>query len=474
MQKTVAFLAVALAAALLLAQGCASNKPKPNPDVSATAVMNKAPAQATAVAAAIAKAEHTGVLLDRAVAVINDQVILKSELDQRVADVTRQIQAEGTALPPEDALRKQVLDQMTVTRLELQMADNKGISVSDDTVNQNLSRIAERNGLTLAQLPAKLQDQGINYANFRRDLRDQLIIRQLEQQVISDQMHITPREVQAQIEADAANGDANNQYHLSQILITIPADPTTAQVAAARKTVDDIYQKLKGGADFAAAAVQYSQGQQALKGGDLGWRKGSELPTIFADAARQMKPGDISEPISSPSGFHIVKLDGVKLASNQQTVTQTHARHILLRTSAIMGDAQAQAKLEEWRKEILAGADFATLAKQYSEDPGSASNGGDLGWLDPGATVPAFQDQMDKLQVGQISEPFKSQFGWHIVQVLGRRTVDRTAEYAQNKAYEAIYARKSEEIIQQWLSQLRGSAYIEYHLQSPESTASTG
>lgn len=467
MQTPARFLAITLAAVTLLAQGCASQSPKPNPNVSATAVMNKAPAQATAVAAAIAKAEHTGVLLDRVVAVINDQVILKSELDQRVADITRQIQAEGTALPPADVLRKQVLDQMVMTRLELQMADNKGISVSDDTVNQNLSRIAERNGLTLAQLPARLQQQGISYADFRKDLRDQLVIHQLEQQVVNDQMHITPREVQAQLEADAANGDADNQYHLSQILITIPADPTPEQAAAARKKAEDIYQKLKQGANFAATAVEFSQGQQALKGGDLGWRKGSEMPTIFADAVRQMKPGDISEPISSPSGFHIVKLDDVKLAAaGKHEITQVHARHILIRTSAIMSDAQAEAKLAELRKQILAGADFATLAKQYSADPGSANNGGDLGWVDPDSMVPAFAAQMEKLQVGQISEPFKTQFGWHIVQVLGRRTVDQTAEYAQNKAYDAIYARKSEEIVQQWLSQLKDSAFIEYHLES--------
>ena len=473
MLKSLHSLAAALAVVMLL-QGCASSTPKPNPNVSAAAVMNKAPAQATAVTAAIAKAEHTGVLLDRVVAVVNDQVILKSELDQRIADITRQIEDQGMALPPENVLRKQVLNQMVMTRLELQMADNKGISVSDDTVNQNLSRIAERNNLTLAQLPAKLREQGIDYADFRKNLRDQLIIRQLEQQVIGDQMHITPREVQAQIEADAANSDANNQYHLSQILITFPNDPTPEQMAAARKKAEDIYQKLKHGANFAAAAVEYSQGQQALKGGDLGWRKGSELPTIFADAVRKMQPGDISEPISSSSGFHIVKLDGVKLVSNKQEVTQTHARHILIRTSAIMDDAQAKAKLEELRKQILAGADFAKLAKQYSADPGSANNGGDLGWVDPGYEVPSFQAQMDKLQVGQISEPFKTRYGWDMVQVLGRRTADQTAEYERNKAYEAIYARKSEEIIQDWLTQLRGSAYIEYHLKDSDTAASTG
>lgn len=467
MLKSIAFAAVALGATLLLVQGCASDRPKPNPNVSATAVMNKAPPQATVVSAAIAKAEHTGSLLDRVVAVVNDEVILESELDSRVAAITREVKAQGTALPPANVLQKQVLDQMVMTQIEMQIAANKGINVSDDTLNQNISRIAEQNGLTLAQLPAKLAEQGINYADYRKELRDQLTINQLERQVVSDQMHITPREVQAQIADDSANGNADNQYHISQILITLPSDPSSAQLAAARKQADDIYQKLKQGADFAATAVAYSQGQQALKGGDLGWRKGSELPTVFADVVTKMKPGDFSEPISSPSGFHIVKLDEVKQASSSQDqVTQTHARHILLIPNATLTDAEAQAKLEELRKQILAGADFATLAKQYSQDPGSASNGGDLGWLNPGATVPAFQDQMDKLQPGQISQPFKTQFGWHIVQVLGRRSVDQTAEDQQNKAYEAIYQRKSQQIIQQWLSQVKDSAYIQYYLAS--------
>lgn len=452
-----------LAAILLLCQACAST-PRANPNVSATAVMNPAPAAASVTAAAIAKASSTGTLLDEVVAVVNDEVILKSELDQRIAAVTRQIKTRGTALPPDNILRKQVLDQMIMTKLELQQAANKGISVSDDTLNQTINRIAESNGITLAQLPEKLQQQGIDYADFRQELRNQLIVRNLEQQLVSDQMHITPREVQAQIDADAANGNANNQYHISQILIAIPANPTSEQVAEARKKAEDIYQKIKKGADFAAMAVEYSQGQQALKGGDLGWRKGSELPTIFAAVIGQMNPGDISEPLSSPSGFHILKLDEVKRADNKVMVSQTHARHILLKHSAIMTDAQAKEKLEELRDEILKGGDFSKLAAQYSEDPGSTTNGGDLGWLDPGATVPEFQAQMDKLQVGQISKPFKTQFGWHIVQVLGRRQVDQTQEYTRNKAYEAIYARKSEEIVQQWLSALRGSAYIETFL----------
>ncbi|HEX6549925.1 MAG TPA: peptidylprolyl isomerase, partial [Gammaproteobacteria bacterium] len=318
--------------------------------------------------------------------------------------------------------------------------------------------------IPLSQLPDKLKQQGMNYADFRQELHDQIIIQKLQQQLVQDQMRITPREVEAQLKQDQESGDANTQYHLSQILIATPVNPTADQVAAARKKAEAIYQKLKQGADFAATAVADSDGQQALKGGDLGWRKQSELPTIFTAVISSMNPGDISQPIQSSSGFHIVKVDDVKRQDNKVLVTQTHVRHILLKTSALMTDEQAKAKLEELRKQILAGADFAKLAAQYSDDSGSANNGGDLGWVDPGSTVPVFEKEMNKLQVGQISEPFKSQYGWHIAQVLGRRKADQTDEARKNKAYEAIYARKSDEILQDWLGQLKGSAYIEYHL----------
>jgi peptidyl-prolyl cis-trans isomerase SurA len=450
-----------LAAALILVQGCASTPPPPPPSDVSTAKTAPNPEQE--------KLAHAGTELDRIVAVVNDQVILESELEKRVADVIQQISARNTALPPKDVLRKQVLDQMITAKLELQQAEGKGITVSDDEVNQTISRIAERNGVTLGQLPDKLKEEGVNYADFRQELRDQITIQELQQRLIRDQMRITPREVEAQLKQDQESGDANTQYHLSQILIATPVNPTADQIAAAHKKAQAIYEKLKQGADFAATAIASSDGQQALKGGDLGWRKQSELPTIFTNIIISMKPGDISEPVQSPSGFHIVKVDDVKHQDDKVVVTQTHARHILIKTSALMTDAQAKAKLEELRKQILAGADFAKLAREYSDDTGSASDGGDLGWVDPGATVPIFEQEMDKLQVGQISEPFKSQYGWHIVQVLGHRKSDQTEEARKNKAYDAIYARKSDEILQDWLSQLRGSAYIEYHLDDSSS-----
>ncbi|MGH8371799.1 MAG: peptidylprolyl isomerase [Gammaproteobacteria bacterium] len=454
MLKTPLRLLAVLIATLILVQGCASTPPPP-PEVSATRAAPN-PEQD--------KLAQAGTELDRIVAVVNEDVILESELDKRVTDITQQITARNTALPPMSVLRKQVLDQMITAKLELQQASAKGITVSDDEVNQTISRIAERNGVTLSQLPDKLKEQGMNYADFRQELRDQIIIQKLQQQLVQDQMHITPREVEAQLKQDQEGGDADTQYHLSQILIATSINPTADQVAAARKKAQAIYAKLKQGADFAATAVASSDGQQALKGGDLGWRKQSELPTIFTSIITSMKPGEFSEPVQSPSGFHIVKVDDVKRQDKKVVVTQTHARHILIKPSALMTSEQAEAKLEDLRKQILAGADFSKLAKEYSEDPGSANNGGDLGWVDPGSTVPAFEQEMNKLQVGQISEPFKSQYGWHILQVLGRRDADQTEEARKNKAYEAIYARKSDQILQDWLSQLRGSAYLEYHL----------
>jgi len=420
--------------------------------------------QATPAAAAEKPLPRPGVLLDRVVAVVNDQVILKSELDARTAQIEKQIQAQNTPLPPLDVLQKQVLDQMVINRIELQQAADKGISVSDDAVNQALSRIAVHAGVTLDQLPDSMQKQGIDYAAFRRDLRDQIIIQNLEQQILSDQLHITQQELDDQLHADQLSGNSDSSYHLSQILVALPLNPSPEQVAAARKKVDTIYQKLKTGADFAATAVASSDDQNALKGGDLGWRKGSELPTIFTAVVPQMKPGDFSAPIQSVVGFHIVKLDEVKQGESRTLITQTHARHILIRSGATMSDAQAKAKIEAIYQQLKGGADFAKLAQEDSADPGSAKQGGDLGWVEPGATVPEFDAAMSKLQPGEISEPFQTQFGWHIVQVLGRRQAEQTEDSRKNLAYQAIYSRKSEDVIQHWLGELKDTAFIEYHL----------
>ncbi|MGE5625666.1 MAG: peptidylprolyl isomerase [Bacillota bacterium] len=466
MNQTPAGRAAACSAFLLVSTlaGCSGAPPQPTdlaPALAPAAVTHTSvPVSATNVAPA------PGVLLDRVAAVVNEDVILKSELDKRVEETSRQIamQNAGATLPDPAVLRKQVLDQMVTVRLELEQADNRGISVSDDAVNQAMTRIAARGHVTLEQLPDTLKQQGIDYGTFRQDIRNQIVIQNLQQQVLSDQLRITQQEIDDQIRTDQSSGDADTQYKLSQILVATPLNPTPDDIAKARKRADDIYQKLKGGADFASTAIASSDDQQALNGGLIGWRKGAELPSIFSNVVPQMKPGDFSEPIQSVSGFHIVKVDDVKRSDAKVMVTQTHARHILIHVTAIVSSEQAKAKIDGIYQQLKAGSDFDALARQYSDDPGSAKQGGDLGWLDPGATVQEFQDAMDKLKPGEMSEPFQTQFGWHIVQVLGRRDVDQTQENQKQKAYEAIFARKSEEVIQHWLSELKDSAFIEYHL----------
>ena len=440
---------------MLALAGCADAPP---PEVTA------APAMATQTAPQAAKVGAPGVPLDSVAAVVNDDVILKTELDAQVTEAEQQILAHNTPLPEYAVLQKQVLDGMVINRVELQQAAQRGITVSDDSVNQALTRIAQHDGVTLDQLPDTLKKQGYQYDRFRRELRDQLVIQALEQQVLADQLHITQQELEDQMRADQGSGDTETQYHVAQILVATPLNPTPDDIAAARKKMDIIYQKLQSGTDFAAAAVAYSEGQNALQGGDIGWRKASELPTLFAPIVTQMKPGDYSTPIQSANGFHLVKLIDVKRSDQKVLVTETHARHILVRTSAILNEAQAKAKIQSLYDQLKGGADFAKLAAANSDDPGSAKNGGDLGWLDPGATVPAFQTIMDKLQPGETSEPFQTQFGWHVVQVLGRRQADQTDEERRNRAYQAIFARKSEEVIQHWVSEIKDASFIEYHI----------
>ena len=440
----------------------------PAPAAATKSVSATSAPAATTGASAAAPADKPlpkpGVALDRVVAVVNDEVILKSELDARTQQIQKEVQSQNTTLPPLDVLQKQVLDQMVTARIELQQAAQRGITVSDDNVNQALSRVAAHAGVTLDQLPDSMKKEGVDYAMFRQDLREQIIIQNLQQQVLSDNLHITQQELDDQLHADQLNGESGSEYHLSQILVALPLNPSPDQVAAARKKADDIYKKLKAGADFAATAVASSDDQQALKGGDIGWRKGSELPTVFASVIPQMKAGDFSNPIQSIIGFHIVKLDEVKQGDSQSFITQTHARHILIRTGATMSETQAKDKIQAIYKQLKGGADFAKLAEEDSNDPGSAKQGGDLGWVDPGATVPEFDAAMAKLQPGEMSEPFQTQFGWHIVQVLGRRQSQQTDESRKNQAYQAIYNRKSEDVIQHWLSEMKDAAFIEYHL----------
>jgi peptidyl-prolyl cis-trans isomerase SurA len=403
-----------------------------------------------------------GVLLDRIAAVVNEGVVLQSELDEQLEAVTERLRAQRTELPPQNVLRQQILERLVLQEIQVQRADRLGLKVSDEVLNNALRDIAQRNGLTLDQLPDALASQGINYAAFRDSMRKEMTIQMLRQRDVLGRVIITPRELD---QAVARMSSAENQeYDVSHILLSLPQAAEPGQIEEVTKRAQDIQQRAANGEDFAQLAVAYSNAQTALDGGKLGWRKGSELPGFIADLVAKLEPGQVSAPTRTPSGFHIVKLNEKRSAGGQVMVDQAHARHILIRPNALQDDAAVEEKLQNLRERILAGEDFAELAQTNSEDPGSSAEGGDLGWKGPGTFVPEFEEELNKLQKGEISRPFKTQFGWHIAQLLDRRTHDNSAEENRRRAYEALRASKADEEAEVWLRRLRDEAYVEYKL----------
>jgi len=324
-----------------------------------------------------------------------------------------------------------------------------------------ITRIAAQNKLTLPQFRETLERDGVAYADFREEIRGEIIMNNLRAREVESRVEVTQQEVDEFLARQAGNGNLDTEYHLGHILIAVPEGAGPEQVQAARARAQQVLDELRGGADFRQLAIAHSSGQQALQGGDLGWRKGGQLPTLFADNVLRLAPGEVSEPLRSSSGFHIIKLLD-KRGEQRQFVTQTHARHILVRSNELVPDVEARNKLSRLRERILQGEDFAALARANSEDPGSGTRGGDLGWANPGTFVGPFEQAMNGLKAGEISEPFRSQFGWHIVQVVERRQHDSTEELKRSRAFEAIRQRKIEEDTQDWLRRLRDEAYVEY------------
>ena len=404
--------------------------------------------------------------LDKIVAVVNDDVITSTELDNRLHAIKDQLKNQSSPLPPDPILKKQVLDRMILASLQLQLADQNGIRVDDDTLNRTIERIAGGNKLSLPEFRSVLENEGYDFATFREDIRREILISRVQQRQVSDRIMVTEQEIDNFLATQRAQGNNGAEYHLAHILIAVPDASSSERIQAAHQRADDILKKLRAGANFQETAIASSDGQQALQGGDLGWRKAAELPTLFVDLVMHMKTGDVSNLIRSPSGFHIIKL--LEQRNDQRhIVTQTHARHILIRTDELTSDDTAQARLNDIRQRLKDGADFAELARDYSNDTATASNGGDLGWVNPGDMVPNFEAQLDKLASGEISKPFKTGFGWHIVQVLDRRRHDDTDAFVRSQAREAIRQRKIEEELQSWLARLRDDAYIENRLATP-------
>jgi peptidyl-prolyl cis-trans isomerase SurA len=399
--------------------------------------------------------------LDAVVAVANDQPILASDMSEQIAQVSQNLRAQGTSLPPENVLRHQVLERLITQKLELQTAQRKGVQVSADQVNNALSSIAARHDLTLAQLPKALSAQGRNYLAFRRNIKNQLTIHQLEQQTVASNIQVTPTEIDHYIQRQNNAAGGNREYKLAQILVAFPSDATPEQVKKAKEKAAGLVAKIRNGADFAATAVANSDGPHALKGGTIGWIKAANLPTLFEDVVPKLETGAISEPIAGVGGFHIVKLVDKRTAESENMATEYHVRHILLKPNPVRDQAQSKALAEKLHKQIKAGTlTFAQAAKQNSDDPNSAGAGGELDWKTLDDLPPAFRQPIESLPLNQLSRPIETKYGWDMLEVVGKRHSNVSKEERKHKAYQAIFHRKLTDQLAQFRRTLRNQAYI--------------
>lgn len=401
--------------------------------------------------------------LDRIVAIVEDDVILESELMQEATSVARKLQANHVTLPPSNVLKRQILERMIVQKLQRQIAEKSGAQVSEEMLQNAIAEIAHNNKMTPAQFRANLDKQGINYKQFAQSISNEIIVNQMRSREIGSRIKVTDNEINHYIETHSNLND-NDSYHLGHILIALPETASAKAIQKAKEQAVNIVAKLRKGQDFRELAMSSSDDEQALKGGDLGWRSAGEIPTLFADIVTKMQPGDIAEPIRSPSGFHIVKLleaKGSLKMDEKHSTTKTKARHILIKTNEIINDDEAKKKLLALKQRLKDGDDFAVLARGNSDDKASALKGGDLGWVTPGALVPPFEEAMNRLAINQVSDPVQTQFGWHIIQVIEREKQDNSTEFKKSKVAEEIRRRKIEEETELWLRRLRDEAYVD-------------
>ncbi|MFT5395484.1 MAG: peptidyl-prolyl cis-trans isomerase SurA [Gammaproteobacteria bacterium] len=406
---------------------------------------------------------HAYVPLDRIVAIVNDDVIMQSELETKIRTVRGQLEQQGTQLPPASILERQVLDKMVQTRIQLQIATRTGVKVDDAYLNRTISNIAAENQVSLSQFREILEKDGYNYEQFREDIRNEITLSQLRKRQVENRIVVTEKEIDNFLVNQEFQGTTQTEVQIAHILLALPSAATPDEIAQVRQVASQVREDLLSGADFTDTAKTISDGGNAEKGGDLGWRKLEDVPSLFADYLPDMEKGDISELIQSPSGFHIIKISDIR-SDEKNIVQQTHARHILIKPDDLITSKQARNKAEQLKVRIENGDDFTLLAKGNSDDPGSAIKGGDLGWQTPGALVPEFQKMMDSIEPGQVSKPFKTDYGWHILEVLERREYDNSESVKRGKARFAIRNRKLEEAMQSWTRQLRDEAYVEYRL----------
>ncbi|MGC3871707.1 peptidylprolyl isomerase [Halomonas sp. GXIMD04776] len=403
--------------------------------------------------------------LDRIVAVVNDDAIMASELEDRVIQTRSQLSSRNIALPDEAALRSQVLERMIVEQIQLQMAEKANLSVDDTELNRAVRSIAQNNGMSLDQFADALEADGLSLAVVREQVQREMLMRELQQRRVASGINVSDREIQRYI--DQQGSSDNTRYRLSHILVGLPQSPSPEQVQSAQREVQALYQQLQSGADFAELAAAQSDGSNALEGGDLGWRRAAEIPAGFADVIPQLNVGQVSEPIRSPNGFHLIKLQAQEGGNAQQqaVVDEQRVRHILIETNPNRDSQQAEALAEQARQRIASGEDFARVAQEVSDDRGSALNGGDLGWVRPGQMVPGFEEAMNSLSVGQVSQPVRSRFGYHLIEVLERRQQDVTNEAQREQIRQTLFQRKVNDELETWMQQIRAEAYVDNRLE---------
>jgi peptidyl-prolyl cis-trans isomerase SurA len=404
---------------------------------------------------------ETGEFLDGVAAVVNEGIVLKSTYFETLELIRQQAVEGGFKLPPEAILEEQVLERVILNEIQLQRAERIGLQVSDQMLNQVLNDVAGNMGTTLAQLPARLSEQGINYQEFRRQMREDVTLEQLRRIDVDQRISVSPREIEQCIADLEDNVVVNSEYNLSHILLSLPESAPNKEIDEIVATADEVYQRAIDGEDFRQLAARYSESPTALEGGTLGWMKGEEVPTVFTDILAPLKEGEVSKPFRTATSIHIVKVNEMRSAVERSSVDQVHARHILVSPNEIIDDATAKQQLDDAWQRLQDGEEFAELAKLLSDDPGSANSGGDLGWAGPGTFVPEFDAAIEKLEPGEMSEPFRSPFGWHIVELLERRVYDNTEDLKEQNCVVRIRAGKRDDEVQLWIRRIRDEAYVD-------------
>jgi len=397
-------------------------------------------------------------MIDRVVAVVDDDIIMESELEQRIKTVG--VQNNQNELPEAGTLREQVLERMITESVQLQMADRAGIRISESQLDDAMGRIAAQNGMSLAEFQQAMANEGVSFAYAREQIRNEMRISRVQQYQVGERIQITDQDIDYFLASDIGRIASAAEYKLRHILISVRSGAAPQEYKEAEAKADKLVAELRNGADFAKTAMAESQGRTALNGGDMGWRKDAQLPSIFADIAPKMSVGDVSEPIRTASGFHIIKLED-KRGGNSQLIQQAEVRHILITPNEVRDQDQARELINQIYERLKAGADFAELAREYSDDPGSGASGGDLGWVSPGDMVPEFEQAMDATPTGELSTPVRSQFGWHVLQVTDRREADIGEEVQRNQVRQMLYGRRFEEELPIWLRKIRSEAYVD-------------